>query len=123
MAEYIADFAPENLPEIAYSRVDAEQAACMIKAMELLENQTNFEVTMLPIDTPEQRQAAAEEWAGYEQAKGNLETQNRGAFLFVDGRDRSPEYFLKLIEDRDEARHIPFAPFVTHGCIQSSYAE
>lgn len=114
MAEYFAQFAPEELPDISYSRVDAEQAACMLKAMELPDNQANFELTLLPIDTSEQRQAVAEEWAGYEQAKNQIKARDRGAFLVVDGRDRSPEYYRNLLEDKDEARMIPFAPFVTH---------
>lgn len=112
MAEYIADFAPDNLPDIAYSGVNAEQLAHMQTAMELPENQANFELSLLPIDTPEQRQAVADEWAGYEQAKGAVVARQRGAFAVIDGKDRSPQHFLERIEGRHDWVRIPFALFV-----------
>lgn len=114
MAEYVADFAPDNLPDISYLRVSAGQLPFLIAAMELPEHQANFQISFLPIETPEQRKAAAEEWAGYEQAKGQVAARARGAFLVVDGKDRSPQYFLDRIEDKDgDSTWIPYAPFVT----------
>lgn len=114
MTEYVADLAPDEIQDIEYTRVDAEQAAFMRSAMELPENQAKFDVTFLPIGTAEERLAAAQEWAAYEQAKGRVEARERGAFLIVTTRDRSPEYFLWLIEDRDPALLVPYAPFTTY---------
>lgn len=118
MTEYIADFAPAELPDITYARVDQEQAACIEKAMELPENQTCFKVSFLPLETPEQRRAAAEEWAGYEQAKGQIDARERGAFMVVSTRDRSPNALLALLEDQDRIPVIPFAPLVTHALVK-----
>ena len=115
VVEYVASFAPTDLSDIQYIRVDREQADCVEKAMLLPDNQAKFEVTMLPVETAEQRQAAAEEWAGYKKADGNRETQVRGAILYVNGRDESPESMIRSLEnkDKDETK-IPYAPFVTH---------
>lgn len=113
MTEYLAAFAPEDLPDIRYSRVNEEQARFILAAMELPENQANFEVTLLPIGTAEERQAVADEWAGYDQAKGQVAARERGAILVV-GSDRSPAYFLEVIDGKRDKITIPFAPFVAY---------
>ena len=112
MTEYLAALAPDDLPDIDYTRVNVEQAAAIRAAMELPENQASFEVSFLPVDTPEQRQVAAEEWAGYEQAAGQTKAKEEGAVLVFTTRDRSPEYFLSMLEDKDER------DFVTHALLK-----
>lgn len=101
MTEYIAAFAPDDLPDIEYTRTDEVQAAHMRAAMELPENQARFELTFLTIETPEQRWAAALEWAGYLQAAGCVRARDEGAIFVTSSRDDSPEALLRLIEDCD----------------------
>lgn len=101
MAEYIAALAPDELPDIQYVMVNDEQMACMQQAIEDPENQANFEVAFLPVETPEQRQAAAEEWAIYLQTKHQVSARNLGAFMTISSRDESPEAFVKLIESKN----------------------
>lgn len=111
MTIHVADFAPDQLPDIQYTRINEEQATHIRAAMELPENQERFDVTFLPIDTPEQRQAAAEEWAAYLQAKGDAKTKAAGAILVMSTRDETPEALRELLEDQD---HVPGGPFATH---------
>jgi hypothetical protein len=118
MTEYVAAFAPASLPDIQYTRIDADQAAVISRAMELPENKADFEVSFLPVETLEQRQVAAEEWAGYKQAKGQIEARNRGALFVASSRDESPEALLELLEDRDDEPQIPYAPFVTFALLK-----
>lgn len=61
----------------------------------------------MPLETPEQRRAAAEEWAGYEQAKGQTSAKKQGAALIYSSRDRSPEALLRKLEDKDVVPDYP----------------
>jgi len=119
MTEYTAALAPAKLPDILYTRVDREQAAYIESAMKLPENRASFDVSFLPLNTPEVRRAAAEEWAAYEQAKAQVEARERGAFLVLTSRDYSSDAFLALLEDEDNIPEIPFAPFVTHALLKA----
>jgi len=110
MTEYLAHFAPDNLPDIEYSRVNKAQADAVIAAMQLPENQGKFDITFMSVDTPEQRRTAAEEWAGYEQAAGQVEAKRQGAAFVITTRDRSPAYFERLMEDESLGE---FGVFVT----------
>lgn len=115
MTEYIAAFAPETLPDISYLLVDSEQISCAATALERAENQANFEVSFLPLHTDEQKEAAATEWAGYLQAKGQMDARLRGAFVVTSTEDKSPAYFLSRIEDELlEKTKIEPGPFVAH---------
>lgn len=107
MTTHFAEFAPTDFPRIEYSTVDDDQAAHISEAMTLPENQARFEVTFIPIDTPEARRAAAEEWAAYQQAKGDVAASERGAYMVMNSRDESPEAFLRLIQKNlYSPRHI-----------------
>lgn len=114
MTEHIAALAPDNLPDIEYSRVNEEQASYIHAAMDLPENRDSFDVSFLPIETPEQRREAAEEWAGYKQAAGNVRAREMGAVLIFGGRDESPEALLALLEDADRDD----SDFVTHALMK-----
>jgi hypothetical protein len=114
MAEYLAPLAPDDLPDFDYTRICFDDIEFVLRQMERPEQQANFEVTILPVDTPEQRLAAANEWAAYVQAKGQVEARKRGAVLMYSTRDESPEAYLRIIEDKENRdRPIPYAPFVT----------
>lgn len=114
MTEYIAAFAPENLPDIDYGFINADQMGFVARAMEKPENQENFEVTFLHLQTQEQREQVTMEWAAYKQAKGQLEARNRGAFAVVTTRDQTPFSYLEMIEGRLLSEIESFSPpFVT----------
>jgi len=115
MAEYIAALAPSELPNISYARINAEQAEYVRRAMQDPENQRHFDVAFLPVTTPDQRRAAAEEWAGYEQVKGHAEAAEAGAVFIFNSQDRSPEAFVALLEDRDIK---PETPWVTYALLK-----
>lgn len=114
MAEYLAPLAPEEIADTMYTRISADDIEFVESQMKRPVQQANFEVTILPVDTPEQRLAAANQWAAYVQDKGQIEARERGAVLMLNSRDESPEAFLRLIEDKEnDERPIPYAPFVT----------
>ena len=111
MTTHVAAFAPDQLPNIEYARVNEEQVAHIRAAMDLPENQERFDVSFLPVEAAEQRQAAAEEWAAYLQAKGDARIKAAGAVMAMSTRDESPEGLRELLEDED---HVPGGLFVTH---------
>lgn len=115
MAEYVSAFAPDSLPALQYTRVNEEQAACIQAAMEDPENQAKFDIAFLPVDTAEERLAAAVEWAAYRQAVGQVNARDRGAILVVNSRDESPEALARLLagEDIEGGRS-----FVTHALMR-----
>ncbi len=98
MSMHISEFAPTDLPRIVYATVDDDQAGHISEAMTLAENQAKFDVSFIPIDTVEARRAAAEEWARYKQAQGNVSAQERGAYATLSSRDESPEAYEKILE-------------------------
>jgi hypothetical protein len=109
MTTHISEFAPANLPRIDYSTVDDDQAGHISEAMTLPENIAKYDVTFIPIDTPEARRAVAEEWAAYQQAQGDAAAKERGAFAVFSSRDESPEALERNLEEQlfnPNPRHI-----------------
>ena len=96
---HVSDLAPTDLPRIEYATLDDNQAGHISEAMTLAENKTKYDVTFIPIDTPEARLAAAEEWAAYKQAQGDIAAKERGAYVVMSSRDESPEALAKLLEE------------------------
>ena len=96
---HISEFAPVEIPRIEYATLDDDQAGHISEAMTLADNQAKFDVTFIPIDTPEARLAAAEEWAAYKQAQGDMAAKERGASLVMSSHDESPEALAKLLEE------------------------
>lgn len=113
MSIYLSEFAPDDLPRIMYSVVDDDQAGHISEAMTLPENQANFDVSFIPIDTPEARRVAAEEWATYKQALGNVATKERGAVAVLSGRDESPERLEQSLE-----KHLNSPDFAAHALLK-----
>lgn len=103
MTTAIAAFAPETIPVVEYGMVDHEQAAHISEAMILPENQEKFEVSFLPVDTPEARRAVAEEWSAYKQALADIATREYGAVAYFSSRDDSPEAIEQHMEQHLEA--------------------
>ncbi len=115
MTTYLSDFAPDSLPAAEYTRVNQEQAAHIRAAMEKPERQAQFDITFLPLETAEQRQAAAQEWAAYLQAVGSVKTREVGAFAVMSSKDESPEGLIRLLEDKDPE---PGSRFITHALLR-----
>ena len=76
--------------------------------MESPECQADFEVELLPLSTPEERRAAAEEWAAYHQAVGQVRARELGAVAVLSSRDESAEALLSLLEDGDSENRNGF---------------
>jgi len=100
MTTHFSEFAPTDLPRINYATLDDDQAGHISEAMTLPENQARFEVSFIPIDTPEARRVAAEEWASYKQAVGDAASREQGAYMVISSRDESPEAFERLLEEQ-----------------------
>ena len=100
MTAHFSDMAPDTLPHINYLTVDDVQAAFVSEAMALELNQARFDVAFIPIDTPDARRVAAEEWADYKQALGDVEARERGAAAVFSTRDESAEALEALLENR-----------------------
>lgn len=91
----MSEFRTPNEPlDISYVRINIEQTALLKSAMQRLENQEQFDVTLLPISTLEERLAAAEEWAEYLQETG-ITTEQR----------------LDLLEDKDMTSPLNYGTF------------
>lgn len=106
---HVSEFAPVEIPRIEYVTLDDDQAGYISEAMTLADNQAKFDVTFIPIDTPEARLAAAEEWAAYKQAQGDMAAKERGASLVMSNHDESPEALAKLLEE-----HVYNPRFAAH---------
>lgn len=99
MTAFFSDFAQEDLPRIEYFGVDHEQAECALKAAKKF---VEYEVTLMPIDTPEEALATAQERDAHLQAKGDADAKEQGAvMIFSSRKELSPEEFaIKLHRDR-----------------------
>jgi len=108
MGEFISSSTNEPL-DISYVRINIEQAGLLNVAMQRPQNQEQFDVTLLPIDTPEARQIAAEEWAEYLSDTG-ITTEQRLALL-EDKDMKSPlnygtHAFAKIVKKMSGARSV-----------------
>lgn len=103
MSTYFSDLAPTNLPRVKYATVDDDQAGHISEAMTHPENQKKYDISFIPIDTPEARRIAAEEWSKYKRALGNIAAKEQGAFMVVSSRNDSPEALERLLDERINA--------------------
>lgn len=99
MTNYYSELAPDNLPLITYFITDYDLAGHMSEAMTSVENQAKFDLSYIPIDTPDARRIAAEEWADYKQARGDADARERGAYAILSSKDESPESFERTFEE------------------------
>jgi hypothetical protein len=101
MSEFNSFQAQEDVPNIEYFGADHEQAGYALRAAP---NMLDYEVEIMPIDTPEDALATARERAAHLQAVGNAEARKRGAFLIYSSRkELSPEeYAAALYNSRDK---------------------
>lgn len=99
MTTHISAFAQEDIPNIQYFGITPEQAEFALRAAPQLEG---YEVTLMPIDTPEEALATAQERAAHLLAVGDAAAKARGAFLVMSSREEpTPEEFaLQLHRDR-----------------------
>ncbi len=101
----------ETLLNTRYTRVNEAQTKHIAAAMEMPENQANFEVFFLTIDTPEGKMAAATEWSEHAYGMRQIKAQNAGSLFAINSRD-SVERLLSLLDDEDEEH------FVTHALLK-----
>ncbi len=101
-------------PPFEYSRATAEQVEYIREAMELPENQAKFDVVLLPLDTPEQIRAAAEEWSAHE-----TEELKHGRGVGEYGiTDSSPEAYMRLLQDGDKGERSSGGRLATHALVR-----
>lgn len=100
MTEHFAAFAQDDIPNIEYLTMDQEQARCALSAATRL---TEYEVSLMPINTPEEALASAQERAAHKNAVGNAMVRKRGAVaIFSSRKEPSPEEFAhQLYQDSD----------------------
>jgi len=117
MTEYITDFSKHSLHHMEYTRVNEEQAEHVRSVMLTQDCRANFDVVLLPLTTPEERQAAAEEWAAYRQTVAHKRARDMGAVAVFDSRDddNTPENLLALLENRGVEEG---EGFVTHALMR-----
>ena len=118
MTEHIAAFGQDSPPVAEYARINQEQAACVLAAMQQPQHQANFEVTLLPLDTPEQRWEAAVEWSAALQAAGDYKARARGAVAVFSSKDESPEALLRRFEDEPLDERVGGGVYVTHALMR-----
>lgn len=99
MPAYFAGFAQEDMPNIEYSGVNHEMAKWALRAVPRL---AGYEVTIMPVDTPEEALATAQERAAHLQAEGEADARAQGAVFIVSSRkeDTSEEVAKKLHRER-----------------------
>lgn len=100
VVEGLSVYAQDDVPRIEYFGVTPEQAEYALKAAPKL---TDYEVELLPIDTPEEALATAVEHASHLQAVRNAEAKAIGAVaIFSTCNDLSPEDFaVQLHHERN----------------------
>jgi hypothetical protein len=119
MVEYIKDFSGHSLAALEYTRVNEEQAQHVRSVMGRPEYSKNFDVTFLPVETDEERQAAAQEWAAYREATSRVRARDMGAVALFDGRDdNSVESLLGLLENKDIKAEDGESRFTTHALMR-----
>lgn len=99
MSVYYSRYAQEDLPNIVYAGIPREMVKWVLRAAPRL---AGYEVTFIPIDTPEKALAAAQERAAHLQAEGETDAWEQGAvFVVSSGRQSTPEeYAEKLHTER-----------------------
>ena len=103
MTTHLSAFAQEDVPNIHYFGITPEQAEFALRAAPHL---VGYEVTLMPIDTPEQALATAQEWAAHQQAAGNAAAQERGAVMVVSTRKEPTPEQLAIQLHRERARQL-----------------